>query len=90
MGGVGMDKTGSIEIQKSSDHPEWSEDNSCYSLEGAEFGIYEHGGSAPLWTVTTDVDGYGKLEDIPIGSYEIGEVESPRGFAAERNDTRLL
>ena len=82
MGGVGMDKTGSIEIQKSSDHPEWSEDNSCYSLEGAEFGIYEHGGSAPLWTVTTDVDGYGKLEDIPIGSYEIGEVESPRGFAA--------
>lgn len=81
MGGVGKDKTGSIRISKSSDHPEWTEGNPCYSLEGAVFGIFDQGGENPLWTITTDKEGYGILEDIPIGSYEVAEIKSPQGFA---------
>lgn len=81
MGGSGRDRTGGIEIRKSSDQHEWTEDNPCYSLEGAVFGIYRSGESTPAWTVTTDENGYGKLADIPIGTYEIAELESPPGFA---------
>lgn len=81
MGGSGRDRTGEIEIWKRSDQPEWTEGNPCYSLEGAVFGIYRPGEEAPAWTVTTDEKGYGKLSDIPIGSYEIEEIESPPGFA---------
>lgn len=81
MGGSGRDRTGEIEIRKTSNRHEWTEDNPCYSLEGAVFGIYKPGEDTPAWTVTTDENGYGKLKEIPIGTYEIAELESPMGFA---------
>ena len=89
MGGSGRDRTGEIEIRKSSDQPEWTEDNSCYSLEGAVFGIYRPGEDTPLWTVSTDKKGYGRLTDIPIGTYEISEIEGPMGFALSEQRQKL-
>lgn len=83
MGGTGVDRTGDVEVQKSSGSPEWTQDNECYSLKGAEFGIYEAGAGEPRWTVVTDDKGYAKLSDIPIGSYEIVELKSPAGFAID-------
>lgn len=91
MGGSGRDRSGEIEVGKRSDRPEWTADNPCYSLEGAVFGIYRPGEDTPAWTIKTDADGYGKLEDVPIGTYEIAEIESPRGFAlnAQRQQIRV-
>ncbi len=89
MGGVGKDKTGGIEIRKTSDQPDWTENNPCYSLGGAVFGIYAQGGGELLWTVTTDTGGYGKLENIPIGSYEVAEMESPQGFAISEKRQKI-
>lgn len=81
MGGVGREKTGEIQIYKISDHPQWTEENPCYSLAGAQFGIFDEKGESPLWTVTTDEKGYGIQKEIPIGIYEIRELASPKGFA---------
>lgn len=91
MGGSGRDRSGEIEVVKRSDQPEWTEGNPCYSLEGAVFGIYRPGEDTPAWTIKTDENGYGKLEDVPIGTYEIAEMESPRGFAlnAQRQQIRV-
>lgn len=84
MGGSGNDRTGGLRIVKRSNRPEWTADNPCYSLEGAVFGVYRQGEAEPAWTVTTDVNGCGEISDIPIGIYEIAELESPRGFAGSR------
>lgn len=83
MGGSGKDRVGSVEIYKHSDYPEWIEGNSCYSLAGAVFGIYEKGKEKVLWELTTDESGYAKKENIPIGNYEIRELKAPAGLAID-------
>lgn len=89
MGASGRDRTGGLEVRKSSNQPEWTADNLSYSLGGAVFGIYRPGESAPAWTVTTDEKGRGKLENIPVGNYEIGEIESPLGFALNASRQKI-
>lgn len=89
MGGSGRDRTGALEIRKRADRPEWTEGNPCYSLEGAVFGIYRPGEGQPAWTVTTDADGYAQLSDLPIGDYEISEMESPAGFSGGSGRTEI-
>lgn len=91
MGGSGKDRTGSLEIYKKTDQPEWTARNSCYSLAGAVFGVYRPGEDSPAWKITTDSNGYGSLNDIPIGTYELAEIESPEGFAlsAQRRQIRV-
>ena len=83
MGGSGRDRTGGIEIRKRSDRPEWTEGNPCYSLKEAVFGIFRPGEEQPAWKLTTDENGCAELADIPIGVYEIGEIESPMGFSVD-------
>ena len=91
MGGSGKDRTGSIRIEKLSARPEWTKGNPCYTLSGAVFGIYRPGENTPAWTITTDEEGCGELNDIPIGDYEIEEIESPKGFVlkAGRRQIRI-
>ena len=85
MGGSGKDRTGTLEIYKESDRPDWTEGNPCYSLEGAVFGVYSPGAQTPLYEITTDGNGYGRIEELPIGTYEIAEIKSPEGFALDQN-----
>ena len=84
MGGSGKDRTGMLELYKESDRTDWTEGNPCYSLEGAVFGVYSPGAQAPLYEITTDENGYGRIEEIPIGTYEITEIKSPEGFALDK------
>lgn len=89
MGGSGRDRTGGIEIRKRSDRPEWTEENPCYSLKGTVFGIYRPGEEQPAWKLTTDENGYAELTDIPIGVYEIEEIESPLGFSGDSRKKKI-
>lgn len=84
MGGSGKDRTGMLELYKESDRTDWTEGNPCYSLEGAVFGVYSPGAQAPLYEITTDENGYGLIEELPIGTYEIAEIKSPEGFALDK------
>ena len=84
MGGSGKDRTGMLELYKESDRTDWTEGNPCYSLKGAVFGVYSPGAQAPLYEITTDENGYGRIEEIPIGTYEIAEIKSPEGFALDK------
>lgn len=89
MGGTGEDRTGTVEVVKSSDHPQWTELNSCYSLKDAVFGIYREGEDEPAYKIRTDEKGYGRLEDVPAGTYEIGELESPKGYALDGSRQKI-
>ena len=83
MGGTGKDRTGTLELYKESDRPDLTAENPCYSLAGAVFGVYDPGAQTPLYEITTDENGYGRIETLPIGTYEIAELKSPEGFALD-------
>ncbi len=75
---------GGIEISKSSALPETSENNSCYSLEGAEYGVYSDESCTQLvGTIRTDAQGNGHIDNLRPGNYWIQETIAPRGYARE-------
>lgn len=66
--------------------------NSCYSLKGAQVGIYSDESCTKLvGTLTLDENGYGKSGRLPLGNYYIGEIKAPSGFADNEtvNDTSV-
>ncbi|WP_287971359.1 SpaA isopeptide-forming pilin-related protein, partial [Blautia sp.] len=75
---------GGIEVRKSSAKPEITDGNDCYSLEGAEYGIYQRGTSNQVAKITTDNNGYGKVDSIPVGTYDIREIKAPKGYALDQ------
>lgn len=72
---------GYLEVVKTSSNPSLSEDNRCYSLEGAVFGVYNQEG-ARVAQLTTGADGKtAKSPLLPAGTYTIREETAPEGFA---------
>lgn len=71
--------TGSFELQKSNSCPELTAGNSQYSLAGAVYALRDAAG-ATVATLTTDANGYAKVDNIPVGTYTLVEVTAPKGF----------
>ena len=72
---------GYLEVVKASSNPSISENNRCYSLEGAVFGVYNQEGSR-VAQLTTGADGKtAKSPLLPAGTYTIREETAPEGFA---------
>lgn len=73
---------GWIELTKVSGNPSVSDGNACYSLEGAEYGVYEDEGCTRLTiTLITDASGCARSELIPSGTYYLKEASAPSGYA---------
>ena len=79
---------GSIELRKSSANPELTEGNSCYSLAGAVYGVYNSSGKK-IAELKTNESGYAKVNNIPAGSYRIKEITAPKGFAVDVTSHRV-
>ncbi len=77
------ENNGGIELYKSSAKPEITDGNSAYSLEGAQYGVYRDGGDYvnPDAVITTDANGYGWVDGLPVGNYWIKELKAPPGYA---------
>ena len=73
---------GYLEINKSSANADITDGNSCYSLEGAVYGVYDGNGDLRA-TLTTDKNGYAKSGLIPAGSYSVREISNPQGYALD-------
>lgn len=89
MGGTGKDLTGAVEIYKQSGRPDWTDGNSCYSLEGAEFGLFEPGADTPAYRVVTDANGYGRADNVRTGAYDVKEIKSPKGYTLDQTSHRI-
>ena len=76
-----VDFGGYLELQKKSANPELTLNNSCYSLEGAEYGVFQE--EKQVTTLRTDANGYAKSEKLPSGDYTIKELTPPKGFALD-------
>lgn len=84
MGGCWDLQKGSIELQKASGNPQWTEDNPAYgSLAGAEYGVYAQGTDEQAAMLITDENGYARAEDLPEGNYDIRELKAPSGYALD-------
>lgn len=70
---------GSIALYKSSANTTFTNFNNCYSYEGAEYGVYS--GSTLVGKIVTDASGYGRLDNIPAGSYTIKELTPSKGYS---------
>ncbi len=93
-GGMEVEK-GTIKIHKYSANPDITEGNTCYSLEGANFGVFKTRAEAveaskeddvtkanakAIAVIVTDKDGNGESVDIPLDTYYVVETKSSTGY----------
>ena len=77
---------GSAKVIKSSSNTSISNNNSCYSLNGAEYGIYRSSDNAYMGSLTTNANGQTGTIDLTVGSYYAKEIKAPKGFALDPNN----
>ena len=81
-------KQGKIKITKTSKIPNKTDNNSAYSLENAQYGVYTEEScvaAAKVTTITTDAEGKGTSSNLPLGDYWIKEIadKPSKGFGAD-------
>ena len=77
--------TGFATLKKSSGNTSITKDNDCYSLKGAEYGIYETEDDAKndtnrKATLTTDENGDTNTEMVGAGTWYVKEVTAGKGY----------
>ena len=76
----GLDDAGRIRLLKSSALPDATEGSPCYSLEGAEYAVFDAWGSQVATLVTDAAGAAGPTGDLPAGTYSVRETKAPNGF----------
>lgn len=80
-GGIERPKTGRLTLKKSSENPEITDANSCYSLEGAEYTVYQDQECVTkAGVLRTDVNGNSNVLELEEGEYWIKETRAPEGY----------
>ena len=72
---------GHLSVHKSSANPGITDGNDCYSLEGAEFTVY-NGAGQPMGVLTTNANGDTNTLELPEGTYTVRETKPPKGYLA--------
>ena len=76
---------GSMNLKKESANPEMTEGNSCYSLEGATYGVYkEQACTTKVADLTTDAQGNSNTVEVDAGTYYVKESKAPKGFVLDQ------
>lgn len=75
---------GSIDLIKTSANTDVSDGNACYDLAGAEYTVCKDAKCADaVGTITTDRDGYGRLDELEPGTYYVKETKAAEGYALD-------
>lgn len=69
---------GYIDLLKKSANENMTNGNTCYTLEGAQYGIYS--GDTLVGTLITDKNGYAKSDILPVGKYIVKETDASTGY----------
>lgn len=69
---------GYIDLLKKSANENMTNGNTCYTLEGAKYGIYS--GDTLVGTLITDKNGYAKSDILPVGKYIVKETDASTGY----------
>lgn len=77
---------GKLSIMKKSANPDITDNNPCYSLKGAEYGVYKSESDAKanknkVKTLTTEENGWSNTVELDEGTYYLKETKNPKGYA---------
>ena len=77
---------GKLSIKKTSANPAITDNNPCYSLKGAEYGVYKSESDAKanknkVKTLTTEENGWSNEIELDAGTYYLKETKNPKGYA---------
>lgn len=82
--------TGSLHIRKKSANPDFTDNNSNYSLNGAEFTIYTDANCTQIaFTMNTDENGRADKDGIKAGTYYIKETKAPKGYKLDNGARQI-
>lgn len=76
-----------LQLQKSSSNTELTAGNGCYSLSGAEYGIYtDNACTKKIGSITTNASGYGSYSKYvdSTASYYAKETKAPKGYELDK------
>lgn len=74
-------KMGKARLKKASGNPSITNDNNCYSLAGAQFGIYSDAACQKrVAGFVTDANGMSAEVELYAGDYYVKEEAAPKGF----------
>lgn len=76
-----------LQLQKSSSNTELTAGNGCYSLSGAEYGIYtDKACTRKIGSITTNASGYGSYSKYvdSTASYYAKETKAPKGYELDK------
>lgn len=75
---------GKLKLKKASSNPGISENNPCYSLEGATYGVYSVSGcTQQVGTLTCNASGDSNVIDIAPGTYYVKETKAGKSYALD-------
>lgn len=77
----GVEEKGFVKLVKASVNPRITDDNRCYTLAGAVYGVYlDASCTVQAGTLTTNADGNSDTLELKKGTYYIKELTAPRGY----------
>lgn len=75
---------GKLKLKKASSNPGISDNNPCYSLEGATYGVYSDPGcTQQVGTLTCNASGDSNVIDIAPGTYYVKETKAGKSYALD-------
>lgn len=77
---------GTAMLRKSSSDPAVTDGNACYSLSGAQYGIYVDAAcTQQAGTFTTNETGESDFVELAAGDYWVKEIQAPKGYRKNAN-----
>ena len=77
-----LEAPGKLKMKKESSRTSITDDNDMYSLEGAEYTVYDSNNQA-VDTLTTDANGNSSEIELEAGTYTVKETSAPYGYASD-------
>lgn len=75
---------GKLKLKKASSNPDISDNNPCYSLEGATYGVYSDSVcTQQVGTLTCNASGDSNVIDIAPGTYYVKETQAGKSYALD-------
>lgn len=75
---------GKLKLKKASSNPGISDNNPCYSLEGATYGVYSDSGcTQQVGTLSCNASGDSNVIDIAPGTYYVKETKAGKSYALD-------
>lgn len=85
--------SGYVKLKKSSANPVVTTENSCYSIDGAEFGVYNNvfaSDNSKVGTLKTNANGESNILTLNAGTYYVKELKAPKGYALDAQIKKIM